>query len=233
MATTKDIKLEKHFMAPVMVHDIILGLADGLTVPFAIAAGLSVTASTTIVLIGGFAEIIGGVISMGLGGYLAAQGDIEHYQTEYARELYEVKHMPEQEDNECREILAGWRLKPEGIAEILGEFHADHSKWVDFMMRYELRLEKPDKSQAIRSALTIGGAYAVGGMVPLLPYIITRDVNSALLISAILTLIVMFLFGFIRAKILGGRPLLEGIRTTVIGAAAAGAAYFITRLIRI
>jgi len=233
MQITNQQPTEQHFLAPGVVHDIILGLADGLTVPFAIAAGLSVTASTNIVLIGGTAEIIGGVISMGLGGYLASQGDMEHYNTEYARELYEVQNMPEKEDQECREILEDWGLKPQGINEILTEFHEDHAKWIDFMMRYELGLEKPDKSQAIRSALTIGGSYAAGGLVPLLPYMLSADVNNALIISAILTLIVMFLFGFVRAKVLGGRPLLEAIRTTVIGAAAAGAAYFITRLIRI
>jgi VIT1/CCC1 family predicted Fe2+/Mn2+ transporter len=233
MQTKLPQKTEQHYLAPGMVHDIILGLADGLTVPFAIAAGLSITSSTNIVLIGGAAEIIGGVISMGLGGYLAAQGDMEHYNNEYDREAYEVIHMPEKEDAECRVILESWGLKEQGIAEILNEFHKDHHKWIDFMMRYELGLEKPDSSKAIRSALTIGGSYAVGGLVPLFPYMFIGNVDNALIVSAFLTLIVMFLFGYMRARILGGLPLREAIRTTIIGAVAAGAAYFITRLLRI
>ena len=164
--------VEKHFTSSEFVRDVVIGMADGLTVPFALAAGLTgVAVGTAIIVTAGLAEIAAGSIAMGLGGYLAARSDAEHYQSERIREEREVVELPHMEREEVAEMFEGYGLSVEHIAPILKAFDANHKAWVDFMMRYELGLEEPDPSRALKSASTIAGAYVVGGLIPLAPYI--------------------------------------------------------------
>jgi VIT1/CCC1 family predicted Fe2+/Mn2+ transporter len=224
--------IEKHFTASEAVRDVVIGMSDGLTVPFALAAGLSgAAAANRIVITAGFAELAAGAIAMGLGGYLAARADWEHYQTEHARELRETETKPAQEREEVAEIFRSYGL-PEGqIQPLLDHISADRSRWVDFMMRFELGLEKPDRGRAWQSALTIGFAYVFGGFIPLLPYMLTATVNTGLAISAGFTALALFIFGVVKARMTGTRRLRGGLQTLGIGGLAASAAFLIARLI--
>jgi vacuolar iron transporter family protein len=224
--------IEKHFTASEAVRDVVIGMADGLTVPFALAAGLSgAVAANRIVITAGFAELAAGSIAMGLGGYLAARADREHYETERVREFQETETKPLQEREEVAEIFRNYGLPDEKIQPILDHISADRTRWVEFMMRFELGLEKPDPGRARRSALTIAGAYIVGGLIPLLPYMLTATVQSGLAISAALTAAALYGFGFIKARMTGMRPLRGGLQTLAIGGLAASAAFVIARLI--
>jgi vacuolar iron transporter family protein len=211
---------------------VVIGMSDGLTVPFALAAGLSgAAAATRIVITAGFAELAAGAIAMGLGGYLAARSDLEHYQTEQARELQETETKPAQEREEVAEVFRGYGLPDGQIQPILDHISADRSRWVDFMMRFELGLEKPDPGRAWRSALTIAFAYVFGGLIPLLPYMLTATVSTGLVISAGFTAVALFAFGTIKARMTGARSLRGGLQTLGIGGLAATAAFVIARLI--
>src|SRR6266404_5687310 len=186
---------ESHFQATETVRDIVIGMADGLTVPFALAAGLSGAVGTTnIVVIAGLAEIAAGSIAMGLGGYLAARTDLEHYISELKREWRETKEMPEEEAEEVAGMFRQYEMSSSQITPVVDAIRADRKRWVDFMMRFELGLERPDPKRARRSAATIAGSYIAGGMIPLLPYILVKDSNTALLFSVGVTLIALFLF---------------------------------------
>ena len=222
----KKLHTENHFSAGPMLRDIVIGMSDGLTVPFALAAGLTgaVTASN-IIITAGLAEVAAGAIAMGLGGYLAAKGDSEHYYKEKKREEKEVKEVPQEELREIREIFLGYGLDKEAINPIEEAFKANPQKWVDFMMRFELNLEAPDPKRALQSALTIGGSYIVGGLIPLLPYMMLRDLHEALWVSVGVTLLALWLFGVVKGHFTGVRPLRAGLQTALIGAAAAGAAF--------
>src|SRR5690242_20393313 len=169
--------IEKHFTASETVRDIVIGMADGLTVPFALAAGLSgAVDSTAVVVTAGLAEVAAGAIAMGLGGYLAARTDAEHYRSEWNREMRETEELPEVELKEVRDILLSHGVtetQAEGVAKALAR---DRPRWVRFMMRFELGLEEPEPSRALRSALTIGAAYVAGGLVPLIPYFAAASV---------------------------------------------------------
>ncbi len=222
---------EQHFTASKTVRDIIIGMADGLTVPFALAAGLSGAVDhTSIIVVAGLAEIAGGSISMGLGGYLAAKNEVDHYNHEKKREHEEIVHMPERERQEVAHIFAGYGLSDQEIAPILNKLTQNPDTWVDFMMRYELNLEEPDKHRVYKSALTIAVSYLLGGIVPLLPYMFTNSPRAALLDSALLTLAALFVFGYGKARLIGARPFVGAIQTTALGGVAASAAYGLARL---
>lgn len=223
---------EKHFTATEAVRDVVIGMSDGLTVPFALAAGLSgAVTSARLVVIAGLAEIAAGSIAMGLGGYLAARTDFEHYNAEEVREYREVRELPDQEELEVREIIESYGLTADQAEPVVAAIRAEPKRWVDFMMKYELGLEAPDPGRALRSAYTIAFSYVVGGLIPLSPYMLTGKVLSGLWISVVLTLIALFVFGYVKGRLTGIHPLRGGVRTVIIGGLAAGAAFGIARLI--
>lgn len=224
--------VEKHFTSSLTVRDIVIGMADGLTVPFALAAGLSgAVAATRIIVIGGLAEIAAGSIAMGLGGYLAAKSDHEHYDSELAREWMEVKEKPQAEIHEVTEILASYGLTPEKSAPIIDAFERNPKQWVDWMMRFELGLEEPDPKRAVQSASTIAASYIVGGLIPLFPYIVMGNAQTALMVSVVATLVALGVFGYIKGRFTGTAPLRSSLRTAAIGGFAAAAAFLIAKAV--
>ncbi len=223
---------EEHFTASDTVKDVVLGMADGLTVPFALAAGISgAVDSINIIITAGLAEIAAGAIAMGLGGYLAGKTAVEHYAIERKRELYEIDNLYERECEETREIFAHYGLEPEQIENIVATISKDKQKWADFMMRYELNLEKPDMNRAQMSALTIGGSYVVGGLIPLSPYFFFNNIQDALIISALATRCALGIFGAIKAKLIGVSIVQSSIQTILVGGLAASAAFGIATYI--
>ncbi len=230
MPQTKHI--EKHFTAGEVVRDIVIGMSDGLTVPFALAAGLSgAVVASHVVVTAGLAEVSAGAIAMGLGGYLAARSDAEHYYSEYKREETEVKEIPEAERAEITEILQSYGITADESAPVVRALERNPKAWVDFMMRFELELEKPDPNRAIQSALTIGGAYIVGGMIPLLPYMLMNTVLSALNVSVFVTLLALAVFGYVKGRFTGAHPFRSALQTVIIGGLAAAAAFMIARAV--
>jgi VIT1/CCC1 family predicted Fe2+/Mn2+ transporter len=224
--------MEQHFTASDSVRDVVIGMSDGLTVPFALAAGLSgAVASSGIIVTAGLAEIAAGAIAMGLGGYLAGRSDAEHYASEREREHKEVREKPAVEAREVGDIFRGYGLSDDEVTPILRAFESHPQEWIDFMMRFELGLEKPDPRRALRSALTIGGAYAVGGFIPLGPYILLKEASSALNVSIALTLAALAVFGFVKGRFTGARPWKSALQTTLIGGVAAAAAFGIARIV--
>jgi vacuolar iron transporter family protein len=223
---------ERHFTASDVVRDVVIGMSDGLTVPFALAAGLTGAITTTsIIVTAGLAEIAAGSIAMGLGGYLAAKSDAEHYAKEREREKREVAEIPHEEMKEVAEVFEEYGLTREQTRPLVEALRKQPKKWIDFMMRFELGLEKPDPKRAVTSALTIGGAYAVGGFVPLAPYIALTRASTALLFSIVVTLLALLVFGFIKGRFTGMRPLRSALQTAFIGSVAAGAAFAIAKAI--
>lgn len=227
-----DLHKETHLKSSAFITDIVIGMSDGLTVPFALAAGLSgAVHSNAIVLTAGLAEIAAGSIAMGLGGYLAGRTEVDHYNAELNREREEVERIPEQEKEEVREVFAEIGLSRETQHLIADEMAKDKEKWVDFMMKFELGLDKPDPKRARNSALNIGLSYIVGGLVPLSPYFFTDTPKEGLPYSCVLTIICLFLFGFFKSKVTGLNPWRGALKVTIIGSVAAAAAYFIAQLI--
>ena len=224
--------MEQHFTASDSVRDVVIGMSDGLTVPFALAAGLSgAVASSGIIVTAGLAEIAAGAIAMGLGGYLAGRSDAEHYASEREREHREVREKPAVEAREVGDIFRGYGLSDDEVTPILRAFEAHPQEWIDFMMRFELGLEKPDPGRALQSALTIGGAYAVGGFIPLGPYILLQEAGNALSVSIAVTLAALAVFGFVKGRFTGARPWKSALQTTLIGSVAAAAAFAIARAV--
>jgi VIT1/CCC1 family predicted Fe2+/Mn2+ transporter len=223
---------EEHFRSSASVRDVVIGMADGLTVPFALAAGLTgAIDASRLVVVAGLAEIVAGSIAMGLGGYLAARSEAEHYESERAREEREIIEKPAAERAEVREILEGYGLTRDQSDPIIAAFEARPKTWVDWMMRFELGLEEPDPKRAIRSAMNIAGAYIAGGMIPLAPYMILAKASTALPYSVVATIVALAIFGYIKGRFTGALPLRSSIQTTVIGGLAAGAAFGIAKLI--
>jgi VIT1/CCC1 family predicted Fe2+/Mn2+ transporter len=201
-------------------------------VPFALAAGLSgAVLSTGIIVTAGLAEIVAGSIAMGLGGYLAGRSDIEHYDSEYKREIHEIKHLLEHEKDEVIEIFETYGLTRTESTPIVDSLATRPTDFANFMMRFELGLEKPEPKRAWQSGATIGGAYILGGMIPLMPYILTGNVDEALKSSVVITVIALFVFGYIKGHFTGAKPLKSAIQTCLIGSVAAATAYFVARLI--
>ncbi len=224
---------EEHMQSSDLLRDIVIGMSDGLTVPFALAAGLSgAVDSNHLVVIAGLAEVAAGSIAMGLGGFLAGKTEIDHYNSELKREYNEVERVPEKEKEEVREFFEHLGLSPAVQQQAVTELTKDKDRWVDFMMKHELGLDKPDEKRARKSAFNIGLSYIVGGMVPLAPYFFLEDTLEGLKISAIITLIALFVFGYFKAKMTGISPVLGGLKVMLIGAIAAGAAFGIAKLIQ-
>jgi vacuolar iron transporter family protein len=224
--------IEKHFTAGNFVRDVVIGMADGLTVPFALAAGLSgASQDTRVIVIGGLAEIAAGSIAMGLGGYLAARGDAEHYEQEREREEREVREIPEEEKAEVSRVFHAYGMTPEQSVPVVEALSQHPKAWVDFMMRFELGLEEPDPRRAVTSAATIAGAYIAGGFIPLSPYIALSSASRGLELSAAVTLVALGIFGYIKGRFTGTQPLRSASQTVVIGGLAAGAAFVLAKLI--
>ena len=224
--------VERHFTGSLVVRDAVLGMADGLTVPFALAAGLTGAIDTTwIIVVAGLAEIVAGSIAMGLGGYLAARSDVEHYASERAREQREVREIPADEEAEVIQALQQYGLREEEARPLVDSLKKRPEAWVDFMMRFELGLERPDPARALWSALTIGGAYALGGFIPLLPYMLLKHTLTALALSSVVTLVALAVFGYVKGLFSGVRPARSAMQTVLIGGLAAGAAFLIARAI--
>lgn len=226
--------VEKHFTASAVVRDIVIGMSDGLTVPFALAAGLSGVVNTpnatAVVIMAGLAEVAAGSIAMGLGGYLAAKTDAEHYATERAVEVQETVDMPDREADEVALVFRSYGLPEETVATVVKAISSDQDRWVDFMMKFELGLEEPDPRRAARSALTIAGSYIVGGLIPLAPYFFIRSIHSALTVSVIVTLIALLAFGYVKGRFTVKKPIRSAWQTVVVGGLAASAAFLLAKL---
>jgi VIT1/CCC1 family predicted Fe2+/Mn2+ transporter len=224
--------VETHFTASETVRDIVIGMSDGLTVPFALAAGLSgAVEASAIIITAGLAEVAAGAIAMGLGGYLAARTDAEHFASELAREERETKELPEIEAAEVADVFRSYGLNDDTVVTVVNAIRADKKRWVDFMMRFELGLEEPDPRRARTSAFTIALSYIAGGLVPLAPYFFFRSVHYALVGSVIVTLLALLVFGYIKGRFTTARPLRSAWQTVVVGGLAATAAFAIARLI--
>jgi len=228
--------VESHFTASATVRDVVIGMADGLTVPFALAAGISgaLAASanaTRLVVTAGLAEIAAGSIAMGLGGYLAAQTDAEHYASEREREIRETVELPEVETEEVAKVFREYGLSDAQMAPVVQAICANQNHWVDFMMRFELGLEAPDPGRANRSAVTIAASYVVGGLIPLAPYMALSNVISALRFSVVITILALGVFGFVKSRFTGISPWKGAFQTVVTGGIAAAAAFALARLV--
>ena len=224
--------VERHFTATAAVRDVVIGMSDGLTVPFALAAGLSgAVASNAIIVTAGLAEIAAGSIAMGLGGYLAARTDAEHYQSERNREFRETETVPDVEAEEVADIFRGYGVPEAHVQPVVEAIRADRDRWVDFMMRFELGLEAPDPGRARTSAATIAGSYIAGGLIPLAPYMVSKETHVALLASVALTLAALAVFGIVKSRLTGISPLRGGLQTVITGGLAAAAAFGIARAI--
>jgi VIT1/CCC1 family predicted Fe2+/Mn2+ transporter len=222
---------ENHLRSSDLLRDVVIGMSDGLTVPFALAAGLSgAVDSSSIIIIAGIAEIAAGSIAMGLGGYLAGKTEQDHYQSEVKREYDEVENLRQRELEETKEFFANIGLSPALQDQATAEIAQDKDRWVDFMMKYELGLDKPDPKRATKSALNIGLSYIAGGVIPLSPYFFIAHAKEALIYSVIATLICLFIFGFFKSKVTGINPWLGALRVTMIGALAAAAAFGVASL---
>lgn len=227
-ATHRHSHKERHFAASETVRDIVLGMADGLTVPFALAAGLSAASvASRVVVVAGVAEIAAGAIAMGLGGYLAARGEVDHYHSERSREFREIRDVQREEEREIVEIFKDYGLDRAACEPILAHFRKDHEAWVDFMMRFELGLETPQPGRALRSAATIGGAYVIGGLVPLAPYMLIAQLKPALQVSIVCTGIALALFGAAKGRFTGMNPWRSALQTVLIGGLASAAAFLL------
>lgn len=224
--------IEQHFTSSEVVRDIVIGMSDGLTVPFALAAGLTgAVDASRIIVVAGLAEIAAGSIAMGLGGYLAAKSDAEHYESERKREEWEVIERNADEVQEVHDVFSQYGLAPAEIEPVVRAFQNNHKAWVEWMMRFELGLEEPDPKRAVSSAATIALSYIAGGLVPLAPYMLFSDPKSGFAASVVSTLIALFVFGFIKGRYTGAPKLKSALRTTVIGGLAAGVAYLIAKAV--
>ena len=224
--------IERHFTAGDVVRDVVIGMSDGLTVPFALAAGISGAVNNShLVVVAGLAEIAAGSIAMGLGGYLAARSDAEHYESERKREELEVKEIPDEEAREVQNVFTDCGLTRDEAAHVVQALTKKPKEWVDFMMRFELGLEEPNPKRALQSAATIAGSYIGGGFIPLAPYMVLHSARTALVWSALVTLIALGVFGYIKGRFTGSKPGRSALQTVVIGGLAAGAAFIIAKAI--
>jgi VIT1/CCC1 family predicted Fe2+/Mn2+ transporter len=225
---------ERHFASGDLVRDIVIGMSDGLTVPFALAAGLTGAVSMTkLIVLAGLAEIAAGSIAMGLGGYLAAKGDAQHYQSERKREEREIVERVRDEEQEIYDIFSTYGVSVDESTPVLNALKRNPAAWVDFMMRFELGLEKPEPQRARNSASTIAASYIVGGFIPLAPYMLMQDAYAALMWSVIITLAALAVFGYIKGRVAGFSAVRSALQTTFIGGLAAAAAFALARLLSV
>ena len=223
--------IEKHFTATETVRDVVIGMADGLTVPFALAAGLSAAVSSTSVIVtAGLAEIAAGAIAMGLGGYLAARTDAQHFDAEVKREAWEIDNKRKFELDEVRDIFAGYGLSGAALDNVVTSIASDRKRWIDFMMRFELGLETPDPKRAPISAVTIAVSYLVGGLIPLLPYMLLTELSEALKVSVLTTGVALLIFGAVKGHFTGLNRLVSGLQTLLVGGLAAAAAFWLAHM---
>jgi VIT1/CCC1 family predicted Fe2+/Mn2+ transporter len=164
-------------------------------------------------------------------GYLAAKGDAEHYASERQRETLEVKEKPDVEMQEVADVFQSYGLSSDESKPIIDALRSRPQAWIDFMMRFELGLEKPDPRRARTSALTIGGAYIAGGFIPLLPYILISTASTAFNYSVIFTLCALAVFGYIKGHFTGTSQVRSAFQTVLIGGLAAAVAFVIARFI--
>src|ERR1035438_4364999 len=224
--------IERHFTAGNVVRDVVIGMSDGLTVPFALAAGISGAVDNShLVVVAGLAEIAAGSIAMGLGGYLAAKSDAEHYASERMREEREVQEIPDEEALEVQRVFADYGVSHDESVPVIQALTRKPKAWVDFMMRFELGLEEPNPKRALQSALTIAASYVCGGFIPLAPYMAMHSARLALLWSVVVTLVALGVFGYVKGRFTGSRPGRSASQTIVIGGLAAGAAFLLAKLI--
>lgn len=223
---------ERHFQGNAALRDIVIGMSDGLTVPFALAAGLSgASIANSVILTAGIAELVAGAISMGLGGYLAGKSDVEHYASELRRETNEIESIPHAEQTEIKNILKKFGISPDTQNQVVGELAMNKSNWIKFMMEFELGLQKPDEAQVKWGAIRIGSAYAIGGFIPLSAYYLTTSPNAGLAVSATFTIIALGVFGYLKSMFLD-QPRLKGMtQMIVVGALTATVSFFVARLI--
>jgi vacuolar iron transporter family protein len=223
--------VESHFESTDLVRDVVIGMSDGLTVPFALAAGLSgAVNSAHVVVLAGLAEIAAGSVAMGLGGFLAARGDAEHYASERQREEREIVERTRDEEEEIYEIFEKYGVERNESKPVLEALKRRPQAWVDFMMRFELGLEEPQAGRALRSAVTIAASYVLGGLVPLLPYMLGTP-QTALPASVGITLLALLLFGAVKGRVTGAGTVRSGLQTVVIGGLAAAAAFGLAHLL--
>lgn len=223
--------IEKHFLGSETVRDIVIGMSDGLTVPFALAAGLSAAVSSTRVIVtAGLAEIVAGAIAMGLGGYLAARTDQEHFESEARREAHEIENLRRVELAEVRDIFSAYGLSGGPLETVVDAIASDDKRWIDFMMKFELGLERPDPKRAPISAATIATSYFIGGLIPLLPYMLAGDLQTALLASIICTGAALLIFGAVKGRLTGVNIVKSSLQTALVGGLAAGAAFYLASL---
>ncbi|ORY39092.1 DUF125-domain-containing protein [Rhizoclosmatium globosum] len=227
---TSSLNIEPHFQGAEIVRDIVVGLSDGLTVPFALTAGLASLGDSRFVVLAGMAEIVAGCISMGLGGYLAGRSEIEHYNAEEKREWHEVRTVPDKEEEEIFDIFEPYGMTKEDVQPLITRMRNNPTEWVEFMMKFELNMEKPDSSRLWISALTIGGSYFMGGLVPLFPYMVIANASTAFYVSIASTLVVLFIFGYVKASVLGVEQKFQSaLEMMIVGGVASGAAYGIAK----
>jgi VIT1/CCC1 family predicted Fe2+/Mn2+ transporter len=224
--------VERHFTASETVRDVVIGMADGLTVPFALAAGLSAAVTSTgVIVTAGLAEVAAGAIAMGLGGYLAARTDAEHYAAEEVREQQEIEHLRDREVAEVETIFKEYGLEGQALNAVVAAMTSNRQRWIDFMMRFELGLERPNPKRAPISAGTIAASYLVGGLVPLVPYMLAPSIGDAFKISVAATAIALALFGAVKGHFTGVNKFKAAFQTLLVGGLAAGAAYWLAHLI--
>lgn len=224
---------ESHFRGSLAIRDWVVGMSDGLTVPFALAAGLSAAVhDNRIIVTAGIAEIVAGSIAMALGGYLAGRTEIEHYDGELKREAFEIEHLPDREKQEVRDILHEYSLSPETTEKVVDELFKNKDAFLRFMMRFELGLERPGARQASISAFRIGVAYLVGGTVPLVAYVVLNTPQEALGWSFGSTVVSLFAFGYIKGRLTGQPAFISAVKVSGIGILAAAAAFSVALLFR-
>jgi VIT1/CCC1 family predicted Fe2+/Mn2+ transporter len=168
---------------------------------------------------------------MGLGGYLASRSDSEHYASERLREEQEVVDKPEAERQEVFAVFRDYGLTNDQVKPIVDALEARPQAWIEFMMRFELGLEKPEPTRARNSALTIALSYIVGGFVPLSPYMLVHNARAALWLSVGVTLLALLIFGYVKGRFTGKTPIRSALQTAVVGGVAAAAAFGIAKSI--
>jgi len=223
---------ELHNKNTTLVKDIIIGMSDGLTVPFALTAGLSGVLNTNhLIIVSGLAEITAGCISMGLGGFLAGQSEVEHYNAELKREYSEIESVPLTELKEVENIFTKMGVSEPLSKQVALQVSKNKDNWSDLMMKLELNMEQPAKNHAAISASTIAISYLVGGSIPLFPYIISSDSKMGFKISCIVTIMALIIFGYFKSK-MTGQPLIKGtIKVAVTGLVAAAAAFLLAKAV--